>query len=151
MILRKPARQALKILQYLAKDPNRRVGCKELARHCGTAPANLTEVLSGLARHGVVRTTRGPRGGYSLARSSREVNLREVVEIAHGPLFDNECILHEGPCFKYAACPVHAVWMQAQEELMRTLGRLTLADLTFKLEGAQAVDRLLADLEAERS
>ena len=75
-----------------------------------------------LTRAGILDAVRGPGGGYALRRQPDEITMREVIE---GPI-----VLHESALGgNAAACPGHDVWMEAQEQVLATLGNVTIADL----------------------
>ena len=57
----------------------------------------LPQILGALVRAGVARSVAGRRGGYELARPAGSITLREVVEIAEGPIESAKCLLRGGP------------------------------------------------------
>lgn len=58
------------------------VSAKVLAARHNLPPRHLETVLQGLVRHGILKGTRGPRGGYELARERRRISVGEVARIA---------------------------------------------------------------------
>ena len=72
---------------YLAgSEPGVSIPCSEMAR-AGKMPERfLLQVLRNLVNHGVLRSTRGVEGGYTLARAPSEITLREIVEAFDNPL-----------------------------------------------------------------
>jgi Rrf2 family transcriptional regulator, cysteine metabolism repressor len=72
---------------YLAgSEPGVSIPCSEMAR-AGKMPERfLLQVLRNLVNHGVLRSTRGVEGGYTLARAPNEITLREIVEAFDNPL-----------------------------------------------------------------
>jgi Rrf2 family protein len=74
-------------LTYLARErPGRLVPAYEVAREEGLPERFLLKALRPLARAGILRSNRGPSGGYALARDPKDVTLLEVVEAVDGPL-----------------------------------------------------------------
>ncbi|MDX7950115.1 Rrf2 family transcriptional regulator [Lichenihabitans sp. Uapishka_5] len=57
------------------------VAAKTLAQRQGRTPRHLESLLQGLVRHGILKGTRGPRGGYELARERRRIHLGEIVRL----------------------------------------------------------------------
>jgi Rrf2 family protein len=70
----------------------------ELARTLAVSEAHLSKVLQRLARHGLVRSTRGPRGGWTLTADASEVTLRRIWEAIEGPLAPSSCLLESREC-----------------------------------------------------
>lgn len=151
MHLRRSSRLAFLLLKHLADRGGRPLTRRELGHATGVKVAALAEPLAALARAGILRSVRGPRGGFKLARDAGVITLREVIEAAHGPVFDDACLVHTGPCFRHALCPVHSLWRDVQESLLAGLGRFTLHDLIARLEGAGEIDRFLASLSESPS
>ena len=60
--------------------------------------AHLAKVLQRLARAGLVRSTRGPGGGFRLVQPAEETSLLTVYEAIDGPLSDNGCLLGNRAC-----------------------------------------------------
>jgi len=73
---------------------------------------------------GLLQTSRGARGGVSLARSPEQISLLEVVEAIDGPILLNECVADGGSsCVFGEECPMRPVWCEAQAELVDHLKR----------------------------
>lgn len=84
-------------------------------------PSFLAKIISQLSVAGVVQTSRGARGGVSLARDAKEISLLEVVEAIDGPINLNECVNDPKACPFGDNCVVHSVWCDAQAELVNRL------------------------------
>lgn len=78
-------------------------------------PRNLMrQILASLVRHGLLDSTAGPAGGYTLARPPSEITLLEVVQVIEGPVAIDSCMLSGGACDWEQACPVHEIWVRAR-------------------------------------
>jgi Rrf2 family protein len=78
---------AVRALAYLARHPGGRpVSAETIAAAEGLSHGFLLKALKPLAAAGVVRSDRGPSGGYRLARPARSLTLLDVVEVVDGPL-----------------------------------------------------------------
>lgn len=92
----------------------------------------VEQILLRLRRAGLVRSTRGARGGYSLARPAGEVSIRDVIEASETTTFDLHCVSHpvgEERCSSSHDCSIRPVWMLLQHKIDDVLGSVHLADL----------------------
>jgi Rrf2 family protein len=96
-------------------------------------PADYVEqILLRLRRAGLVRSTRGARGGYALARAAEQVSIRDVIEASETTTFDLHCVSHpvgEERCSSSHNCSIRPVWMLLQRKIDDVLGGVCLADL----------------------
>ncbi|HEY4131746.1 MAG TPA: Rrf2 family transcriptional regulator [Gemmatimonadaceae bacterium] len=96
-------------------------------------PADYVEqILLRLRRAGLVRSTRGARGGYALARTSEEISIRDVIEASESTTFDLHCVSHpveESRCSAAHDCSIRPVWMLLQKKIDAVLDGVHLSDL----------------------
>ena len=71
---------------------------RAIARTLGVSEAHLSKVLQRLAKAGVVRSVRGPKGGFALAKSGDEVTLLDVYEAIDGKLEPTRCLFGRRAC-----------------------------------------------------
>ena len=112
----------------LAGNDGRLVTTRELAERLEASEAHLAKVLQRLARAGLVASTRGPAGGFRLARPAGEVSLLEVYETIEGPLRPTTCLFGSPVCGR-AACIFGGFLAEFDERFRAYLRRTTLADL----------------------
>lgn len=133
MQITRQADYAVRAVLYLSGlDNGRRAPTSEIARKQHIPPSFLAKIVSQLSVAGVVQTSRGARGGVSLARGSDEISLLEVVEAIDGPILLNECVFDANACIFGDDCPVQSVWCDAHETLVKTLSGTTFATLTLQ-------------------
>lgn len=89
---------ALHAMAYLSNEPDRSRRVKEVAKRLKASEAHLSKVLQALARAGLLQATRGPKGGYRLAKKPEEITLMEIYEVINGPLEDQACLFKEPLC-----------------------------------------------------
>lgn len=95
-------------------------------------PSFLAKIISQLSIAGLLHTSRGARGGVTLARDAKDITLLEVVEAIDGPIQLNECVGDSGTCSFDESCPLRPVWCDAQEELVGRLKGTNFADMMSK-------------------
>ena len=95
-------------------------------------PSFLAKIVSQLSIAGLLHTSRGARGGVTLAREAREISLLEVIEAIDGPIQLNECVGDKSSCSFDEACPLRPVWCDAQEDLVNRLKGTNFADMMAK-------------------
>jgi Rrf2 family protein len=96
-------------------------------------PADYVEqILLRLRRAGVVKSTRGARGGYSLAKSPEETTIRAVIAASELETFDLHCVSHPvetDRCSASHLCSIRPVWMLLQKKIDDVLEGVKLSDL----------------------
>jgi len=122
MQITRQADYAVRAVLHLAKLNNSsRAPTSRIASEEKIPPSFLAKIVSQLSVAGIVQTSRGARGGVSLARDPGEISLLEVVEAIDGPITLNECVINPGACPFGDDCPVHKIWREAQETLVNKL------------------------------
>jgi Rrf2 family cysteine metabolism transcriptional repressor len=90
----------------------------------------LQAILVALKAAGLVRSVRGPAGGYLLARAPSAICAREVLEALEGKLSVNPCVRAAGVCGRSRRCAARALWKELDAAMLGVLDRFTLEDLT---------------------
>jgi Rrf2 family protein len=123
----------LRAMVYLASVAREAVvPFREIARQMDVPEDFLAKILKTLVDAGLVRSTRGPHGGYALARTPAEVSFLEVIEAVEGPVALNVCLDGEDACGHSTCCTMTAVWRLGQERMLDVYRQAKLADLAFK-------------------
>jgi Rrf2 family protein len=130
MQITRQADYAIRAMLYLAREgKGKRVATGDVADAQRIPPSFLAKIVSQLSIAGLLHTSRGMRGGISLARDPSQITLLDVVEAIDGPIRLNECVTNEGVCPFEAECPIKPVWCDAQVELVNRLKSVNLAML----------------------
>jgi len=115
---------------YLAQQDNGKVSMlSAIAKAQDVPPRFLAKIFQSLAKAGIVKSHRGAKGGFSLARMPADVTMKDVIEAIEGPIFLNVCLMSPGECNRDKICPMHTVWEEAQEKMMEVLDRANFAEL----------------------
>ena len=122
MQITRQADYAIRAVRYLAKQgPNQRSATSTVAQEMKIPPSFLAKIISQLSIAGLLHTSRGARGGVTLARDAKEISLLDVVEAIDGPILLNECVGDPADCQFSDDCLVHPIWVEAQEALVKRL------------------------------
>jgi Rrf2 family protein len=89
----------------------------------------LAKILKVLAARGLVRSARGARGGYQLARPARDISFLDVIESVEGPVQLNVCLDHKDRCDVSASCTMYHVWKAGQDRMLDVYRKTTLSEL----------------------
>src|SRR5512140_2118508 len=118
MQITRQADYALRAMLYLAQlEPTQRAATSQVANEQHIPPSFLAKIISQLSIAGLLHTSRGARGGVTLARDPKEITLLEVVEAIDGPIQLNECAGDTSTCVFDKDCPLRPIWCDAQEDL----------------------------------
>lgn len=135
--LSKAAEYSIRGLLHLSMNYSADKLCdiEEIARSTNTPPAYLAKLLQLLVRKGFVRSFKGQKGGFTLAKHPRDIKLLDVIEAMEGPIFLNYCLIYEGYCERDKFCPVHDIWAGAQKVLVDYLGGCSFEQLAADAKG----------------
>jgi len=92
----------------------------------------VEQILLRLRRADIVRSTRGARGGYELARDADSISIRAVIAASETTTFDLHCLSHpveEERCSASHACSIRPVWQLLQQKIDDVLEGIRLSDL----------------------
>jgi len=130
MQITRQADYAVRAVLHLAKVGNsERSATSTIAKEQNIPPSFLAKIISQLSVAGLLHTSRGARGGVTLAREPKEISLLEVVEAIDGPIQLNECVGNDGLCHFDGDCPIKPVWCDAQDELVARLKNTNFAQM----------------------
>jgi Rrf2 family protein len=106
-----------------------RVTADQLAQAQGIPGKFLEAILTHLRRSNIVRSQRGPDGGFWLARPAAEISLAEIIRAIDGQLLGVRGERPENATYRGAAEPLQRVWIALRATERAVLERVTLADI----------------------
>ncbi len=127
----------LGVLHLASKETGRVTPLSEVSEARDIPEKFLAKIFQSLSRSGVVQSHRGVRGGFSLTKAPEDISLCEILESIQGPYHLMKCTASSETCDKTNACGLRRVLVEAEECLLKTFERHSLADLT-KWEQAHA-------------
>jgi Rrf2 family protein len=107
------------------KDEKNMAATSLIAKEQDIPASFLAKIISTLLKARILETSRGARGGVSLARPPEEITLLEVVEAIDGPILLNECVDESSNCTNEEDCPLKPIWSEAQAVLVDKLRSTT--------------------------
>jgi Rrf2 family protein len=102
---------------------------KDIARRQEVSLPYLEHLITPLIAGGLVKSTRGARGGVLLLRPPAEVKLTEVVQLLEGSIAPVDCVNDPRVCSRSASCVTRDIWMQIKDAIIQVLDSSTLQDL----------------------
>ncbi len=97
----------------------------------------LEQLMAVLKSAGFVKSVRGAKGGYILAKKPNQIRLNDVFTALEGQVSTVECVQDESYCVKVADCMARQVWLQVQQAIMNVLQSITLQDLLDKAKSGK--------------
>ncbi|MGB8657889.1 MAG: Rrf2 family transcriptional regulator [Candidatus Zixiibacteriota bacterium] len=115
---------------YLAKQPRGKiVSLAEVSKAENLPEKFLAKIFQNLSRSGLIRSHRGARGGFSLARPAEQITVKELLESVQGPIHFTKCLSDLEYCDRREICELRKLWKKGQDYCMKLLTQHTLADL----------------------
>ena len=128
------AQHAMRALLCLARraDPHP-VQSREIAASEAIPPAYLSKILRQLSRGGLLRSTMGPGGGYTLARPAGDILVGEILTaVDELPHLQTNCVLGRGKCSDRGHCALHDQWKHVVVAMTQGIGSLTLEEIAHR-------------------
>jgi len=105
---------------------------KDIARRQNISLPYLDQLMSRLRKSGLVRSVRGPQGGYLLARSPARIRVGDIVRALEGPMQFSYCLEDDGgirTCARAESCVSSILIKKLNARIMAALDKTTLRDL----------------------
>ncbi len=137
-MLSQKARYALRALTTLATlDPGEQIQIADIAETARVPRKFLEQILLDLKKRGLVHSTRGKLGGYTLGRSAESIELAEVIRAIDGPLALFPCASRMAyrkcdDCDDAATCQIRNVLLEVRDATAEILERRNLASIVEK-------------------
>jgi Rrf2 family cysteine metabolism transcriptional repressor len=119
-------RALLELALHKGQEP---VFLKDIARQQQISLPYLEHLIAPLIAGGIIRSTKGPKGGVSLARKPEDIKLSEITQLLEGPMAPVECVDHPEICNRSGACATRDIWARLKEAMDGVLASTTLQNL----------------------
>jgi Rrf2 family protein len=127
--LSKKADYALIAMKHLAGNARPSTSAREIAEQYDIPIELLAKVLQRLVRTGLLVSTQGTRGGYTLSRPPKSISVADVIQAIDGPFTVTACSTENNDCEQYSKCSVRDPLWQIRERIVAALGTVTLSEM----------------------
>lgn len=131
MMLSYTCKTAVKAVIFLATKDEKaeKTGIREIAEHIDASEHTLGKMLQTLVRQDVIKSMKGPSGGFYISKEQRKQPLLKVVEAIDGKNIFKGCGLGLSRCSATHPCPIHNEYKEARDIMDRIFRMKTVADL----------------------
>lgn len=115
---------------YLAeKDMNKITPLSEIANAQNIPEKFLAKIFQSLSKTGIIRSHRGVRGGFSLAKKPSDIGILDILEAIQGPYNLMKCTNNRNNCDREEFCSLRELMIMAENQLISVFEKYTLDDL----------------------
>jgi Rrf2 family cysteine metabolism transcriptional repressor len=131
-------RAILELAMQQGKGPLR---IKTIAQSQEISRKYLEQLITTLKSSGIVKSVRGPKGGYFLAKNPAEITLYDLFKALEGPKAIVECLNNKDYCPKDLKCVARQTWAKLQKSITEVLKSITMQDLVDKMQYNDKLER----------
>jgi len=131
MKLSNTSEYALRILSFMAKEPEHKYSAKYLVETLNISDKYLRRLMTDLSKAGFIKSTQGRDGGYSFAKKLNEIVLADIIDSVEGMEKYMGCVLGFHQCSDENPCVMHSTWTNVRKEFINTFQNKTLADFNY--------------------
>lgn len=110
--------------------PDRPVTIKEIAERQVVSVAYLEQILNKLRKADLIKSVKGPGGGYLLKRAPDQISISAILSELEGPVAITSCLDPEEGCVRVDICVTHLLWKALGEKIEAFLETISLKDLS---------------------
>ncbi|QGY44228.1 Rrf2 family transcriptional regulator [Maribellus comscasis] len=147
-MLSNTCKYALRALIYLGKfsEDDKRIGIKKISEDLGLSSPFLGKILQNLVKQKLLVSTKGPNGGFAIAKKTDEITLWDIVIKVDGEEFFTNCLISLEPCKTHdpskPLCPVHAQYDKLRGEISSFYQKTTLETISKDIDKFEDLVRL---------
>jgi len=131
MKLSKTSEYALRILGFMAKEPEKLYSAKYLIDNLHISDKYLRRLLTDLSKSGFIRSTQGRDGGYSFDKGIEKILLIDILEAVDGKDKYSGCVLGFDKCSDDNPCIMHNSWVSVRDKFDEVFRTKSLSDLDY--------------------
>jgi Rrf2 family protein len=103
---------------------------REISERQEVSVAYLEQILNKLRRAGLIKSVKGPGGGYVLDRAPERISIGAILRELEGPVAITSCLDPKEGCMRVDGCVTHLLWKALGENIEAFLDNMSLRDLT---------------------
>ena len=128
------SRYAVRLLVALAAEKSDQpVLLKKIAEEEEISDKYLSQLIIPLKSAGLIRSFRGAKGGYALAKKPKEITVEEIVTVMEGTTEIIDCVENPDACSRVDLCITRDVWEGLGKVISDYLRSFTIADLASRM------------------
>ncbi len=137
-MLSNSCRYGIRAIIYIAskQQGSNKTGIKQIAKDLDLPTPFLAKILQQLAKQKILKSLKGPHGGFSLLRDQKKITLLDIVKTIDGEEIFTNCIVHSRACTcvdkDKDPCPLHDDYAKVRSELIGLFSHTTVYDLVIK-------------------
>ncbi len=113
---------------------------KTIAKRQNISVKYLEQIMAVLRAGDLIRSVRGPKGGYTLAKHPNQIKLSDVFDCLEGSVTTVECVEDENYCARSIDCLARQLWTQVNNAIRNVLQSVTLQDLVNRAKDKGGLD-----------
>ncbi len=125
------------LLELALRDGKTPILLRDIASEQEISLSYLEHVISPLIAGGILRSTKGPRGGISLNRKPSEIKMSEVIRLLEGSVAPADCVDNPDICDRASSCVTRDIWCELKDVMSSVLESTTLQDLVDRQKGKE--------------
>jgi Rrf2 family iron-sulfur cluster assembly transcriptional regulator len=147
-MLSNTCKYALRALIYLGKfsEDDKRIGIKKISEELGLSSPFLGKILQNLVKQKLLVSTKGPNGGFAIAKKASDITLWDIVIKVDGEEFFTNCLISLEPCKTHdpskPLCPVHSQYDKLRTEIGKFYQETTLEIISKDIEKYEDIIKL---------
>jgi Rrf2 family transcriptional regulator, iron-sulfur cluster assembly transcription factor len=135
VIFSRQCEYALQAVLYItSKDSNGYTDIKEISAKLNIPQHFLAKILQNLSKSGLLKSQKGPSGGFALSTDPDDITLYQIVVAVDGDGFLTDCVLGLPVCDSDNPCPVHDRWRKLREDIYKMLAAKTVGQMTGEMQ-----------------
>ena len=120
---------AIHALMILAREDHDELSVNEIAEIENVSSSYLAKVMQKLSSAGIIKSSEGKSGGYSLDRTADKISLSSVVKVLEENENIFDCVDEVHGCKIRDRCKIHEVFTNAYEKMLNELSKTSIADI----------------------
>lgn len=128
------------MIELAKHDLNRPLQLKIIAERQEISVKYLEQLMAVLKSAGLIKSIRGSRGGYVLAKAPNQITIIDILHCVEGPIATVECVEDGSRCSRAADCAAREIWIRVEQAIENVLQSITLQDVAEMATGTKQSD-----------